>query len=233
MFPFAKTLASVTRANLLGLMLACAGLAVAVVLVAVGLLTWVTAHLVQLQTGWLDSLVNWVAGGLLGIAGWFMLPAVVVIVAGMFQERTIHRVELADYPDAVRAREPGFWPDLMHDIRFTLRALLLNVLVLPLYLLGIGFAVSVALNSYLLGREFFEGAAGYHIGKPQARRVGRQNRVAVFGGGLVITLMTLTPVLNLFVPILAVVWMVHVYHGMKPNVRGEASPADGTFSTAC
>ncbi len=214
MFPFSKTLGSATKAGLLGLMLACAGLSVAVVLVAVGAFTWLTAHLVNIQIGWLDSLVNWLAGGILGIAGWFMLPAIIVLVAGMFQEKTIHRVELAYYPDDVRTQEPRFWPDLKHDIRFTLRALLLNALVLPLYLFGIGFIVSVLLNSYLVGREFFESAAGYHIGKPQAKTVGQQNKAAVYGGGLVITLMTLAPVINLFVPIFAIVWMVHVYHGL-------------------
>jgi len=214
MFPFSKTLGSATKAGLLGLMLACAGLSVAVVLVAVGAFTWLTAHLVNIQIGWLDSLVNWLAGGILGIAGWFMLPAIIVLVAGMFQEKTIHRVELAYYPDDVRTQEPRFWPDLKHDIRFTLRALLLNALVLPLYLFGIGFIVSVLIKSYLVGLEFFESAAGYHIGKPQAKTVGQQNKAAVYGGGLVITLMTLAPVINLFVPIFAIVWMVHVYHGL-------------------
>lgn len=221
MFPFAKTLSSVTKANLLGLIFACAGVAVAVVLVMVGSLTWLTAHLVNIRIGWLDSLVNWFAGGILGVAGWFMLPAIIVLVAGMFQEKTIHRVEQAFYPEEVRSREPRFWPDFAYDIRFTLRALLLNVLVLPLYLIGIGFVVSVALNSYLVGREFFESAAGYHLGKPQAKIVGQQNKAAVYGGGLVITLMTLTPVINLFVPVFAIVWMVHVYHGLKKE-----TPAD-------
>jgi CysZ protein len=205
----------VKKANLLGLMIACAGLAVAVVLVSVAIVTSITAFLVDLETGWLDTLVNWAVGGIAGIAGWFMLPALVVLIAGMFQERTIDRVVRAYYPDKVRTQEPRFWPDMMHDIRFTLRALLLNILVLPLYLLGIGFIVSIALNSYLLGREFFEGAAGYHMGKPEAAKLGQKNKAAVYGGGLVITLMTLLPGANLFVPIFAIVWMVHVYHGLR------------------
>ena len=224
MYPFAKTLESVTRARLLGLMLACAGLAVAVVIVLVAIITSLTAHLVDLETGWLDSLVNWVVGGITGIGGWFMLPAFVVLIAGMFQERTIDRVERAYYPDEVRSREPRFWPDLRHDIQFTLWALFLNILILPLYLFGIGFVVSIALNSYLLGREFFEGAAGHHLGKPEAKAKGEQNRGTVYAGGLVITLMTLMPVVNLFVPILAIVWMVHVYHGLGKKTAGAASP---------
>jgi CysZ protein len=217
MYPFAKTLCSLRRANLLGLTLVSAGLAVAVVLVAVGGLTWLAAHLVNLQTGWLDTLVNWIVGVIIGIGGWFMLPAFIVLIAGMFQEKTIQRVERVYYPDAVRSGEPGLWPDVKHDIRFTLWAVFLNILVLPLHLFGIGFIVSIVLNSYLLGREFFESAAGYHIGKAAGRQLGEQNRRAVYGGGLVITLMTLVPALNLFVPVIATVWMVHVYHGLQKS----------------
>jgi len=214
MYPFVKTLSSLKKANLLGLMLACAVLAVVVVLGAVGLITWITAHLVNIQMGWLDTLFNLMVGTLTGIGGWFMLPALTVFIAGMFQEKTINRVEGIYYPNSVRSEEPKFWPDAWHDIKFTLWALFLNILVLPLYLFGIGFVVSILINSYLLGREFFESAAGYHLGKPEAKELGQQNKRAIYGGGFVITLMTLIPLLNLFVPIIAVVWMVHVYHGL-------------------
>lgn len=214
MFPFSKTLHSIKKANLLGIMFLCAALAVLVILMAVGAITWLTSMLVNLQTGWLDTLVNWIVGALTGIGGWFILPAFTVLIAGIFQETTIHRVERVYYKKNMRKEEPGFWPDLGHDIRFTLFALLLNVLILPLYLFGIGFIASIILNSYLLGREFFESAAGYHLGKPEAKKLAAKNKVIVYGGGFVITLMTLVPVLNLFMPIFAIVWMVHVYHGV-------------------
>ena len=217
MYPFTKTFRSLKNANLLGLMMACAGLAVLVVLIVVGILTWGTALLVKIETGWLDTLVNWIVGVILGIGGWFMLPALSVFIAGMFQEKTIRRVERSSYPDVVRRESPPFWRELFADLKFTLWALFLNLLVLPLYLFGIGFIVSILLNSYLLGREFFEIVAGYHIGKPQAQKLGQQNRGTVYGGGFIITLLTLVPLLNLFVPIVAIVWMVHVYHGLRQN----------------
>ena len=141
-----------------------------------------------------------------------MLPVLTVLIAGMFQETVIHRIEFVYYPDNIREESPKFWPDLLHDIKFTIWALLLNLIILPLYFIGIGFVASIILNSYLLGREFFESAAGYHLGKPEAKNLGTQNRFAIFIGGLVITLLALIPVINLFIPIFAVVWMVHVYH---------------------
>lgn len=217
MFPFEKTVKSLGRARLYSLMLACAGLAIAFVVLMVGGITWVTDYFVNIEKGWLDSLVNWVVGSIGGIVGWFMLPAFVVLIAGVFQGTTIQRVEHIDYPDAESPGQARFWPDLFHDIRFTIWALFLNLLVLPLYLFGIGFIISVALNSYLLGREFFESAAGGHVGKPEAKKLGHKYRGVVYGGGLVFTLMALIPIVNLFVPVFAIVWMVHVYHGLHDD----------------
>ncbi|MEA1933877.1 MAG: hypothetical protein U9N60_05540 [Thermodesulfobacteriota bacterium] len=120
MYPFVKTLVSLTKANLLGVMFICAGLAVIVIFLFIGIITWSTAHLVNLEKGWLDSFVNWIVGGATGIGGWFMLPALTVLIAGIFQEKTIHLVERSYYPEKMRSKAPRFWPEVIHDIRFTL-----------------------------------------------------------------------------------------------------------------
>lgn len=221
MYPLVKTFVSLRRAKLFGLMLACAVLALTLVVLAATGITWITARFVHLERNWLDALVNWVVGAVAGIGGWFMLPVLVVLLAGIFQEAVIRRVEQADYPDHARSGEPDFWADAGHDIVFAMRALFLNLLVLPLYFVGIGFVVSIVLNSYLLGKEFFVGAAGYHLGKPEAALLVRTHRKTVYGGGFVITLLTLVPVINLFMPILATVWMVHVYHGLRQNGKAQ------------
>lgn len=219
MYPFAKTINSVRKADLIILMFVCAALSVTVVVLAVGGITWITSQLVELQTPWLDTLVKWLVGIITGIGGWFMLPVVIVLVAGVFQETIIYRVEKTSYSHEMRSGEPRFWADIGHDVTFAFRALLLNILILPTYLVGIGFLASVILNSYLLGREFFIAAAGYHIGKPQAGDLVNNHRKVVYGGGFVITLLSLVPVVNLFMPIIATVWMVHVYHGLGRTDR--------------
>jgi CysZ protein len=213
-----KTLHSISQRGMLGLMLLCAAMAVLVVLALVLGITWLTADLVALERSWLDTAINWVVGLILGIGGWFMLPVLVILISAAFLEITINKVEQSEYPEETRIEQPHFWKDLRHDIRFTLKALLLNLLVVPFYFIGVGFLLSVILNSYLLGREFFENAAGYHLGKPRARELGRRHKRLVYGSGLVITLLTLLPVANLFSPIIAVVWMVHVYHGVNPRL---------------
>ena len=212
MFPFAKTFSSLTKAKLSVIIILCALLALTTVTLIVISITALTVHLTNFDAAWLNKVINASAVIISGVGGWFILPAFMVLFAGLFQEKTINHVEKAFYPESVRAASPGFWPDIMHDIRFTAKALGLNILILPLYLIGIGFLISILLNSYLLGREFFESAAGHHLGKPAARELGNQNKLVVYGGGFVIVLMSLIPFLNIIMPIMATVWMVHVYH---------------------
>jgi CysZ protein len=214
MFPVLLTLRALTKADILSLMITCALLALAVVVGLVVAITWGAAEVVALKTGWLDATFTWLVGILTGVGGWFMLPALTVLIGGIFQEKVIDRVERRYYPNFLSAEEIRFWPDLLYDLKFTLKALSLNLLVLPLYLLGIGFFVSILLNTYLLGHEFFESVAGHHYGKPKARQLSKQHPRRVYLGGLVITLVSLTPGLNLFVPVIAVVWMVHVFHAI-------------------
>jgi CysZ protein len=212
MFPLALTLRALVKADILSLMVTCALLALVVVAGLVVAITWGAAEFVTFKSGWLDATFTSLVGILTGVGGWFMLPALTVLIGGIFQEKVIDRVERRFYAHFMSHEEIRFWPDLLYDLKFTLKALSLNLLVLPLYLLGIGFFVSIALNTYLLGHEFFESVAGHHYGKPKARQLSKQHPRRVYLGGLVITLVSLTPVLNLFVPVIAVVWMVHVFH---------------------
>ncbi len=195
-------------------MLACAAFALIIVVILTVALTWLTADLVAIDNKWFDALFTASVGILTGVGGWFMLPSLIVVIAGFFQEAVIRHVERKDYPYAGQQAALPFWPELLHDLRFTAWSILLNLLMLPFYLIGIGFVMSVALNSYLVGREFFEGVAGYHLGKAQAKALRRQYRKTVLGGGFVITLLTLIPGVNLFAPLLAVIWMIHVYHAI-------------------
>ena len=213
-----KTFQSLSKARLFSIMFACALLAIISVCLLVAGITAVSVSLANFEAEWINGLIGGGTGILFGIAGWFVLPAFMVLFAGIFQETTIQRVEATFYPENVRETAPKFWPDIWHDVKFTFKALLLNIIILPLYLFGIGFIISILLNSYLLGHEFFEGAAGYHIGKASAKELSSRNRVTVYGGGFIIALMTLVPILNLFMPIIAIVWMVHAFHRINKVV---------------
>ena len=212
-YPLLKTLASLKRGNLISILFLSAFISLAVVILGAAGVTWLSTYLIEIERGWLDMAVNFLIGILSGVGAWFLFPVFSVLIAGAFQETVIKRVEAAYYPGS-KEREGGFWPDLLHDIRFTVWGVFLNILVLPLYIFSIGFAVSILLNSYLLGREFFESAAGYHLGKDKAQALIKENKMSVYLGGFIITMAALVPLLNLFIPIIAVVWMTHLYHAI-------------------
>ena len=210
-----KSFNSIGKAGLGGYILGSALFGIAIIaLMIYGISTWAD-QLIEIKQTTIDSLVNIAIGAATGIAGWFMLPAFSALFVGIFVENIIHRVEQAEYPNEIREKAPGFWPDFIHDIRFTIKALVLNILVLPLYAFGIGFLVSIILNSYLIGREFFEAAAGYHLGKDRARDLIGSYKMEVYGGGFILTLLTLIPLVNFFIPLISVVYMVHTYHRLK------------------
>ncbi len=219
MYPLRKTLSSIKQANLFTTMLLCALLAGLVLVGTIWSITWITDRFVSLEKGWMDTLLNWMVALISGIAGWFVLPALTVLISSLFQESVIERVERLEYPQAVRNGELKFWPELWHDFKFTIEAIGWNLLVLPCYFLGIGFLVSILLNGYLLGREFFESAAGYHLGKAEAKILGKHHWKSIYIGGLTITVLSLIPLINLFVPIFAIVWMVHLYHAIQSSSK--------------
>lgn len=213
-FPLRKTFSSILRAKLLMPMFVSAFLGFVLVLIMAGLFTTLWARFIHFSMPHADTVSTVLVGGVSGIAGWFMLPVFVVFIAGLFQDLIVRRVENAYYPDYASNGETRFWPDLVHDIRFTAKALALNILILPFYFMAVGPFLSILLNSYLLGREFFENAASYHMTKNKAASLAKKNRTAVYTGGFVITVFTLTPFVNIFAPVFALAYMVHVFHAV-------------------
>ena len=90
-------------------------------------------------------------------------------------------------------------------------------MALPFYLILLFTAVGplilfLVLNSYLLGREYFELVAVRHFLTQDARKIRRAHRDSVFLAGGLITVMFMIPFLNLLAPIVGAAMMVHVFH---------------------
>ena len=102
-------------------------------------------------------------------------------------------------------------------LRFTGLLLLLNLLVLPLYLLlpGLNFPISWTLNGYLAGREYFDLVAMRRLGKEDRDALRRAHGGRIFRSGFAIALLMTVPVLNLVMPVVAAAYMTHVFHGIR------------------
>ena len=92
-------------------------------------------------------------------AGWIALllfPSITPIIVSFFDVAITRLIEQHDYPATPQPQPLPFWPEFWHDVRFALKALLLNIVVLPLYLVpGVNVVLFYLLNGSLLGREYF------------------------------------------------------------------------------
>ena len=95
-----------------------------------------------------------------------------------------------------------------------------SVLALALLLVpGVNLVAFFIGNGYLLGREYFEAAARRFTGRAEARALRRENGPTVFVAGLLIALFLAVPLLNLFTPLFAAAFMVHVHKRLSGSRR--------------
>ena len=87
----------------------------------------------------------------------------------------------------------------------------LNLIALPLYLVpGANVPVYLALNGYLLGREYFTLVAGQRLPLGEMDQLRRRQRGRLWLAGALIALMLIIPGFNLIAPVVAIAFMVHL-----------------------
>jgi CysZ protein len=169
------------------------------------------------------------------VLAWLLFPVVIAAAIGWFAEDIALAVERRYYPDLPPPLGMGIGESVWATVRFTAIALGLNLLALPLYLLpGPNILFYLALNGYLLGREYFELVAGRRL--PWSKVAGMRQRVRgrLWLAGVAIALLLAVPVLNLVAPVVAIAFMVHLFEGLRrgagvlsaaprPRVRGVAA----------
>jgi CysZ protein len=176
--------------------------------------------LVDIQSyPWIETVLAVLAGvGLLvGLA--FLVAPVSSLFAGLFTDEIAGLVEREHYPGDPPGRDVPVLESLRDTVLFTGVVVIVNVIALLLLLVpGVNLVAFFIGNGYLLGREFFEAAARRFDDRGTARMVRQANAGRVFVGGLVIALFLAIPILNLFTPLFATAFMVHVY---KQTARRE------------
>jgi CysZ protein len=165
---------------------------------------------------WLDTLLTVVGSTAALVLAWLLFPVVIAAALGWFAEDIALAVEGRYYPDLPPPIGMGVGASVWATVRFTAVALALNLLALPLYLLpGPNILIYLALNGYLLGREYFELVAGRRL--PWSKVVGLRQRARgrLWLAGIAIALLLTVPVLNLVAPVAAIAFMVHLFEGLR------------------
>jgi CysZ protein len=173
---------------------------------------FLTNHHLSADYPIIDSLAFFLAGFGLFVALLYLLPAVSAIVAGYFLDDVAEVVERQDYPADPPGRALPFGQAIFYGLRFAGLSLLVNfAALLLLFVPGINIGVFFVANAYLLGREYFELAAGRFWPAEDVARLRREHRGTVIAGGAVLAGLVLVPVVNLITPIFGAVMMVHLH----------------------
>ena len=171
---------------------------------------------------WLDTTLTFAGSGLALVLAWLLFPATVVLTLNLFAEDVAEAVERRHYPHLLPAAGASFAQSTGAAVKLALVALLLNLLVLPLYLLpGPNLVIFLALNGYLVGREYFELVAQRRLPPPAAVRFRRQMRARLWLAGVVIVIFLTIPVFNLVAPVVATAFMVHLFERWRGRLPAE------------
>lgn len=152
---------------------------------------------------------------------WVLFRAVAIAVIGLFGDSIVVAVEARYYPDRLAtARDVPLHRALLMGLGSAGRALLVNALLAPVYLLllatGVGApALFFVVNGWLLGRDLTDMVAARH-GDAFAMRTWRaQSPVSRFALGLIVTVMLSVPGVNFVAPVLGAAMATHLFHGRK------------------
>lgn len=171
---------------------------------------------------WVNDALGWILGFAIlpgfVVMLWLFFPALATMFMGLFLDDVVNAVEEKHYPGGRAMRRVGMKETMLLAARMGGTIILVNILALPFYLILLFTAVGplilfLVLNSYLLGREYFELVAARHFLPKDARKIRRGHRDKVFMAGGLITVMFMIPLLNLLAPIIGAAMMVHVFHG--------------------
>ena len=180
-------------------------------------------HLPTLGAPWVNHLVEILAPFLLFLSVFFLGAPVAALFASLYLDRIARVVEARDYAGDPSAPGAATSTVISAGARLAALALLLNA---ALGLIDLEFIavpalpelLTIAVNGWLLGREYFELAALRHMSRADAKRLRRRHSGSVLAGGTLISFLSAVPVANFFAPLFGAAFMVHM---MKRFVREE------------
>ena len=150
------------------------------------------------------------------LAGWLLWRVVAMAVLQFFADDVVAAIEARDYPVmAARARKLGWREELARGLGGAARAIVFNLLALPMALLllvtGVGAPlVFIVVNAVLLGRELQDMVWLRHRASPQdPPPLNGLERLAL--GGVTAVLLTV-PIANFAAPFLGAACAVHLIH---------------------
>jgi len=190
---------------------------------------WLLQSFATFQWNWLNETIRWLGGGAVAVLALMLFPASFGIVISIFLEKIADIVEGEHYPQLGRARGTPVWVGIRSGIAFLLLLVVLNLVLLPFYLValfiaGLGAALFYGANGWLAGREYYEQVALRRLDPADVKVRRKANGGVLWLTGIVLVFLGTIPILNLIVPVLGVAAMVHIAQTLKPPLNLPAGP---------
>jgi uncharacterized protein involved in cysteine biosynthesis len=170
--------------------------------------------------GWIDWFLH-ALGHLAYVAmSWVLFPSIATLMISIFTDEIAEAVEKRHYPSDAPGRPETVGAAMAASLRLVLLSLLLNLLVLPLYLVPVvNLVVYILVNGILLGREYFGQVARRYVDGATETKIRKANRWRLLLPRLAIAGMFAVPLLNLLAPLLATAAMVHVFKEVQRKTQ--------------
>lgn len=179
--------------------------------------------------GWLDDLASGASILAVMVLSIFVMVPVASAFTSFFLDDVTDAVEAKHYPHLPQARRLGFWEGVADGASFLVTLVIANIVALVAYLLFAPLApvIFLAMNGFLLGREYFQLIAARRLGREGAKALRDRHAVTIWLAGALMALPLLVPVVNLLVPVLGAATFTHLYHRLPkadPSVRTSRNP---------
>tara|TARA_R110002073_G_scaffold198780_3_gene357957 strand:+ start:5174 stop:5905 length:732 start_codon:yes stop_codon:yes gene_type:complete len=193
-------------------------------------ITWALAShlksqivLTQFDWQWVNDAFQWLleVDWIFNVIFFFLMgiffPPIATVFMSLYLDDIVDAVEGKYYTDRLAGKRLGMGHLAYLAIRLALFIVLLNIVVIPLYIMFfwvpfVPLIIFYTLNSYLLGWGYYEMVAVRHLGIKEAGRHRKSIRAQVLIGGFAVTLLYSVPVLNLAAPILGAAILTHIFH---------------------
>ncbi|GHF14900.1 membrane protein [Kordiimonas sediminis] len=170
---------------------------------------------------WIDNAGFFLVGSL---ATYILFPAISTTVMSMIADQIADAVEDEYYPHRRADRKIPITDVVLSSAKLMLVVIVCNLIALVPYIFlffltgGIGtLALFIALNGYLMGREYWELVAMRHMPMQDVRRGRKKYKEKVFTGGALIAGLFLIPFVNLLAPIIGASVMTHIFHHLADD----------------
>lgn len=219
---FSKTLAQAgdrrfRRVIFLGILLAFALLA-AVYGVLILILSLLTPDQIILpwvgEIGGIHEVLSWASLLIMLILSVFLMVPVASLFTGFFLDEVADAVEEKHHPHLPLVRHRSLAESTVQSLRFlgVLLAANLIALIFCLLLPPLAPFIGVAVNGYLLSREYFTMVAERRLPPEDAQALRKRHRASIWFAGCLMTVPLMIPLFSLVIPVLGIATFTHMYH---------------------